>query len=342
MCRFRFRHSDPDRSLSGVRLQQRIGLDPTEFTYDAAAGAWTLTAEQPAAWRVEYLLELLHPDGSVETVVDPNNPRRAPGAFGDKSVAECPEYTPPTWLDAPEAPGTWRELTVAAPRLDGEVAVRLWSPAAPTRRALVAHDGPEYDRLAGLGRFCATAVQGGRVPPFHLVLVAPGARNEWYSANPAYADTLTGAVLPRVAREVGPLDRPVGLGASLGALAMLHVQRRAPEAFAGLFLQSGSFFLPRLDPQERQFGQYQRIIRFVGSTIRSRGRPVPATFTCGLVEENLHNNRHMVCALREQGYPAVLAEVPDAHNFVAWRDAFDPHLVRLLTTVWSPAGAGDA
>ena len=42
------------------------------------------------------------------------------------------------------------------------------------------------------------------------------------------------------------------------------------------------------------------------------------------------NNRLMTEALRARGYPAVLHEQPDMHNYTAWRDAFDPYLTRLL------------
>ena len=49
---------------------------------------------------------------------------------------------------------------------------------------------------------------------------------------------------------------PVGLGASLGALALLHAQRRFPRTFAGLCLQSGSFFVPRFDRHESGFVRY--------------------------------------------------------------------------------------
>ena len=42
------------------------------------------------------------------------------------------------------------------------------------------------------------------------------------------------------------------------------------------------------------------------------------------------NNRLMTQVLRADGYPANLHEVPDMHNYTAWRDAFDPHLTRLL------------
>ena len=76
-------------------------------------------------------------------------------------------------------------------------------------------------------------------------------------------------MLPKLAAELGT-DRPVvGVGASLGALAMLHAQRRHPAGFAGLFLQSGSFFQPRFDRQESGFRRYLRIVRFTGRVLRA-------------------------------------------------------------------------
>jgi len=336
-----FRLGDPDRHLAGVRLVQHAGLpaDRLGFGYDDGDLAWRLELPRPSLWRLEYLLELHHPDGGTELVCDPDNPRRVGGAFGDKSVLECPEYAEPGWLRETAADGSWRELAIPVRGLDAEVAARVWSPNEPTYRMLVAHDGPEYDRIAALGHYTAALVGAGRVPPYHLVLLAPGERNEWYSANPAYARALVGTVLPRLRAELGTAGPVVGMGASLGGLAMLHAQRRYPLAFAGLFLQSGSFFQPRHDRQESAFSRYNRIIRFVRKVLRDRdAAPVPAVLTCGLVEENRFNNRDMAAALARQGYPVELAEVPDAHNYTAWRDAFDPHLTGLLRRIWAPAG----
>src|SRR5262245_52422124 len=112
VCRaseLRFSLPDPDRELAGVRLQQRIGLRPDEFGYDQAKRTWTLTLRRPPAWRVEYLLELRRSNGATELICDPHNPRTVPGAFGDKSVLECPDYRQPAWLTAKAAPGRWAE-----------------------------------------------------------------------------------------------------------------------------------------------------------------------------------------------------------------------------------------
>jgi len=332
---FVFRFADPDRRLAGVRLAQHAGLNGVDFEH--VDGAWCLTTPRPPIQRLEYLFELRHHDGGTELVCDPHNPLRVGGAFGDKSVMECPGYTPPYWLSLPGAEGSWHELTLPAPGIRAHVGVRVWSPAVPTGRILLAHDGPEYDRIGGLVHY-STALQGsGRLPPHHLVLVDPGDRNEWYSASPAYSWTFASDILPRVYAELGTTEPVVGMGASLGGLAMLHAQRRFPAAFAGLFLQSGSFFVPRHDRQESGFRRWLRIVRFTGRVHRADDGPsVPTVLTCGTVEENLPNNRQMARTLARQGYPVELHEVPDAHNYTGWRDAFDPYLTGLLLRVWAP------
>ena len=138
-------------------------------------------------------------------------------------------------------------------------------------------------------------------------------------------------MLPAITGRVATSVR-VGMGTSLGALAMLHAHCRYPDTFDALFLQSGSFFQPRFDSQERRFPYYRRVVRFV-TDVHDGGlppRPVPAVFTCGLIEENIENNRLMVKTLRGRSYPATLHEVPDMHNYTAWRDAFHPYLTELL------------
>src|SRR5262245_23132361 len=195
-----FRVPDPERRLAGVRLVAEVSPRRArpEFDYDEGDRSWRLWWAAPDAWRLEYRLELVHPDGGTEMVCDPDNPLRAAGAFGDRSVLQRPDYAEPGWLRAPDAEGSWRELSIPAPSLGADVWARIWSPAAPTDEILLVHDGPEYDKLGDLGQFCAATIAAGRVPAHHLVLLAPGPRDEWYSANTAYARALGGAVLTRL------------------------------------------------------------------------------------------------------------------------------------------------
>ena len=125
----------------------------------------------------------------------------------------------------------------------------------------------------------------------------------------------------------------IGLGASLGAFALLHAHVREPQVFDALFLQSGSYFQRSTDPQESDFGRYGRMTRFVSGVLRGRaaGRPVPVTLTCGRDEENLANNRNMAAALAASGYDVCFRSVPGGHDWPTWRRGLETNLVELFS-----------
>jgi enterochelin esterase family protein len=338
MAAVAIRLPDPEGTYSAVRLSSDVSGEP----FRREADGWVLELELRDVLRLEYKLEVAHADGGSEWILDPGNPKRTPGAFGEKSVLELPGYTTPGWLEPEGVDGRFDDLPVRGRGLGATVAVRVWSPAdaepGTPLRMLLANDGPEYDALASLTHFNAVMIAEGRLPPHRVALLAPGERNQWYSASAAYARVLAHDIVPALRDAFGLIGAPVAMGASLGALAMLHAQRRFPRIFAGLFLQSGSFFIPRYDAHEGGFERYARIIRFVRETVRDGqyAMPVPTTITVGRAEENAHNNREMARALAAQGYDVSLEEVADMHNYVGWRDAFDPHLTALLQRAWKP------
>jgi enterochelin esterase-like enzyme len=328
------RIDDPDERLAGIRLRADLALaDPGFVRQD---GSWVFHLPDTGLERLEYQLELSDRGGDTRVVCDPTNPERAPGPFGEKSVLLAPGYRAPGWLEQPHVAGT--SDTVAISVLGRELAVGIWSPAGGELPLLVAHDGPEYDELAALTHYAGAMIEAGRVPPFRVALLPPGDRNEWYSASAAYGRALCNRILPKLREHFPVAGLPVGMGASLGGLAMLQAQRTWPGSFAGLFLQSASCFVPRLDRQESGFPRYARIVRFVRSVLRTDAfdEPIPVTMTCGAEEENVYNNRVMASALAAQGYPVQLTEVSDLHNYTAWRDALDPSLTLLLARLWSP------
>ncbi|MFI6812090.1 alpha/beta hydrolase [Nonomuraea sp. NPDC050328] len=312
----------PDRGrLAGVRLYQEVGLRTLDF--EPVAGGWRLVTARPPVSRMEYLFELLHRDGNRETVLDPGNARRVAGVFGDKSVLEFEDYAPPGWLAEPPREGH-RSGTAGRPE------VSWWSPEAGDEPMplLLVHDGPEYDALASLTHYVSAGIAAGRLPRLRVALLHPGERNGSYSVNDDYADALAA-----LARET-PATVRIGMGTSLGALAMLHAHRRHPDLADALFLQSGSFFTDAFDRHERRFPGYARITAFVEEVGRGDPvRPVPVALTCGGAEENLRNNRSMAEILDAQGYKVTFRETRDVHNYTAWRDAFHPSLTRLLQEV---------
>lgn len=246
--------------------------------------------------------------------------------------------TAPAWLAAPADPGVAATLEVPVSSLGGAVAVRTWAPSgAPDDEPLpllLVHDGPDYDALASLTQYLGAGIAGRWLPRLRAALLSAADRNNWYSASARYARALTEQVIPAVTGLVATTAR-VGMGTSLGGLAMQHAHCRRPGTFGGLFLQSGSFFVPRLDPQERRFRYYRRITAFTADLESDGvpGGPVPVSLTCGSIEENVANNRLMLAVLRSAGYPATLHEVRGAHNFIAWRNALHPWLTELLQQV---------
>ena len=319
---------------------------PLEFRRRGRTRTWELQLPRPDGLaRLEYQLQLERADGTIERLVDPANPLRAGGPFGDRSVLEFERYEPPVWLDDEEAPaGKLEPFSFRSPHLRAEVSGELWSAdgADPHTQLplLLVHDGPEYAAHSSLLRLFDSAVAELELRPFRAALLRPpGRRNETYSASTRYANALAREIVPRMA-ELAPTPDLTGarvaMGASLGALAAFHAHRLHRHLFGGLFLQSGSFFRRTTDPQESRFGRFERISRFVGGVLRATAAPapIPVVMTCGRAEENAANNRELRDALARQRYDVRLHEHPDLHNWVSWRDVFHPHLVALLDRLW--------
>jgi enterochelin esterase-like enzyme len=318
-----FRLSDTEHEYADVKVWFDVELG-VELGMAEVKDGWELRLALPDLDCLEYLFDV---DGTL--VPDPGNPDQVEGAFGPHSWLAMPGYEPPGWLDAEGAPGSRHELTA------GEIGVVVWEPAghegAPLPLLLV-HDGAEMDAYGRVVQYAATR------PPMRVGLLSPGSnRDERYAANPAYAAALVGEVIPALIGAFDTKYEPVLMGQSLGGLAALHAAWLYPDAFAGLVLQSGSFFTPELDPQESDYPHFDQVVGFVASLHESTAAPhgfPPVAFTCGLAEENLANNRLLHNHLTALGVPATWGEVRQGHTWMCWRDTLDPHLGALLERAW--------
>ena len=211
------------------------------------------------------------PDGGVEEVCDPANPLRAPGAFGDKSVLEFAGYRPPAWLAAPVLPG-WRPRpgrAVALPAGRGRRTGLGPGGRRPGRAAAVAGRPrrPEYAALSGLTTYAAALTAAGRLARHRVALLGPGNRDEWYSATSATRRRWRWPCCRRSGAGSRSPGRWSAWAPAWGRWPRCTPSAGIPGLFGGLFLQSGSFFTRRLDPQERGFGRYARI-----TAVRRRDR----------------------------------------------------------------------
>ena len=331
--------ADEDSRYTAVRLRTDLLKRKPPLSFTHVDGGWELTLDVPEeARRLEYQLELVHRDGTREIATDPGA-STADGPFGSRSVVELPGYEQPAWLEDQPADGTVAPIEVESPTLRSTLRGLRWDPAGVDTSTplplLVVHDGPEHAAYSHLARYLDVLAARDDVPAFRAALLAPVQRNETYSASPGYASALHDDVLPRL-RESLHATALAGMGASLGALSFLHLHRTHPDSIGGLFLQSGSFFRPRQDAQESGFPRFARITAFVQEVLGATTweDPVPVTMTCGLLEENLDSNGAIADALASQGYGVNLALTGDGHNWVSWRDAYDPSLATLLRTVF--------
>lgn len=343
-----FRVPDPEHALTAVSLWSDVELPDLGVPFGRVDGGWQLRIPLPRLARIEYLFELRGTGSGTTRVLDPTNPLRVGGAFGDHSWLPMPGYRAPDWLLAPEYP----EIRVAHPVPEtpvGEIWAEVWCPAdswpGEPLPVLACHDGPEMDRFGQLTRFVGASIGTGRLPRMRVALLAPGPRNERYAANPAYAAALADHLMPSLLAAFPSTHPPVLMGQSLGALAALHAEWTHPGTFGGLFLQSGSFFTADLDPQESGFGGFAAVTDFTAQLAAGTGgsstspaslsptRP-SVTIVCGTAEENLANNRRTAALLAEQGVDVAWGEVADGHYWTTWRDLLDPHLTELLRKVW--------
>ncbi len=342
----KFRFRDDRAELEQVSLVQEVAWPRTgprleRSLSDGGGAVFEAAFARPPVDRFEYRFEIVRPGGHEETILDPCNERRAAGAFGERSVVEFPEYRQPCWVLDPVTGTSIVEIDIPAPALGADQRAILWSPQGLSPREpaplLVALDGREFGHFSGLWMMLDTLSAGDEIPVMRAVGLHPTNRDTDYTASPGFAGSLANEILPAIGKIVAVSEgrrSRLGLGASLGGLALLHTHRIRPETFGSLFIQSSSLIHHGYMPG---FTHFDRIERFVNQVLVSGfwRDPIPIVMTCGGVEQNLANNRDVVAALCEQGYPAELHIVRDAHNWTAWRDAWTPHLVDLLCKMWS-------
>lgn len=332
-----FRVHDATGEISAMSLVQEVAIPRSGPDFRPVGnGLWAVRFERPEVDRFEYRFETRWPGGDREVILDPDNPKTAPGAFGARSVIEFPGYVAPDWLSAEPPPGAVADLKLPSALLGGDQTCRLWSAHGSTPDAalplLVALDGVEFEQFSGLVRFLDAMSERGLVPPMRALLMQPSQRDDHYSANPVFPRALADEILPAF-EKVAPIAEGrryrAGLGASLGGLALMHAEHTLPDTFGALFLQSSSFLH---HGYMLGFKYYKRVGDFLTVLLEGNpvGEPTDIEITCGTVEFSRSNNIAVAEALERRDNKVGMHLLRDAHNWIAWRDGWTPHLVKLL------------
>ncbi len=306
---------------------------PKPLTFEK--GKWRITLADLPLDRIETAFLVESEAGARRRILDEHAPVVITGGWNERLLST---YRPPSWTRFENAPPcSTSDLRLETALLPTPVRARLLAPAGldPTKTAplVVVHDGSDAVRFGQFDAFLRATVAAKRLRPFRALLLDPIDREEHYSASPEYASVIAREILPQVREHVrvpSGSRHVIGLGASLGALAHLHVATTYPNSYGSLALQSGSYFRSEFDANERWFRHFDRIESFVASIPTRNVRPLHIALSVGRAEENLANNRSLARALRRAGHEVSLKTKRDLHNWVAFRDAFEdvlrPHL----------------
>jgi enterochelin esterase-like enzyme len=294
------------------------GWDPRGAPLERLAplDLWLRREKLPSDARVDYKLVV---DGDWR--LDPVNPLRQRGGFGDNSELQMPGYVPSPWVlrfrNVPE--GRWLAGGEVGAGALGAIQYRVWAPpgveedgAYPTLYVL---DGHEYadSELGALREVLDNLVAAGRIEPVLAVFVDPrvggeNRRGEHYLMNQQFARFLSGALRETVER-VAPADprreaRGV-IGTSLGGLCTAYLAVEAGDTF-GLFaaqspaLQAaGGNFVPELrrrPPDAERF--------WVGT---------------GTLLDTEDEARTLAAELEGLGIPVRYVEAQEGHSWGQWR-----------------------
>ncbi|MGW5333878.1 enterochelin esterase [Streptomyces bauhiniae] len=284
----------------------------------------------PAYWR---WLRLQHR-------ADPFNPRTLPRRWGGSPVpyAELPGAPAASgWEVRDGVPrGTVETHRVPSAHLGGDRRVWLYRPPLPAGHCaelpvLVLLDGEHWQGELGVARMLDNLIADCRIPPVAALLpdsVDSATRWDDLTCRPAYADFLTGELLPWAATRLpltGDPARTVLAGQSLGGLTAAYAACRAPHRFGNVLAQSGSFWWPAA-------GTAAESEWLTGRLAASPRLPVRFRLSFGEQEwVVLPAARRLREALERAGYDdAVYREFNGGHDYLCWRTELADGLAEML------------
>lgn len=271
---------------------------------------------------VYYEYAFLDADGRMRA--DPDNPNRADNPwYPEVSCVRGPDYRPHPLArpDAVRASGRLRRVRLP----DGsgtERRVAIYEPDGLTGPAplAVVHDGTAYQRIAHLPALLELLVGQGRAVPARLAFLDPGRpdlRRSEYGFGEAYLHGLTRELLPRLRDAADATGGTVWIGASLGGLAALRAAWEAPEATAGLVLQSPALLGT---PDERDFYRSRRSWWLDALARDDRALPWRVAQEVGTFDWLHDVNVEAAAALDPRVAAARFTTRSAGHNWTFWRD----------------------
>lgn len=298
----------------------------------AGTDLWWIERTLPADARLDYKFLV---DGESWRL-DPMNPRRCAGGYGENSEVAMPGYAPPPELaDDPDLyvwPGATADLEMESKVFGGMRAYTMYVPGGrrgpqgmPT---IVFLDGGDYLKHANAARLLDVLIARRIIPPVAAVFVPPARRGEEYGGDTkAITAFLADELLPVLRERHGVARDPARtaiVGASLGALAAARIALARPDVFGLVAGQSGAY--GRGDLLALVAGGERRRVRW---------HLVVGTYEDALGGDRDDGNllgaeRRLAAALTAKGYDVEAVERPEGHSWGLWKAQLGRALAWLL------------
>lgn len=280
----------------------------------------------PVDGRVEYKLW-------VDSVwmLDPGNPRKAQGGFGENSELLMPGYgSPPILWTSERRP--LDTLSLGSSYLHRTYPIYVYTPpgASPEKGlpTIYVTDGGEYLSLAGMDRILDRLILSKRIRPVVAVFIDPrtdprdpssNKRMTDYAASDPFLDFLEKEVSPVIRDKyrvsTDPANRLI-LGASMGGLISTYA-----------VLRRGSFITKSASQSPAYLQADSAVIRLLKETDRARGDFYIQTGT-------IHDTRAEALLvnrlLSSKGARVVYEEYHEGHNWTNWRNKLDRILIHFF------------
>lgn len=302
------------------------GWDPSlgKMTRVSGTNFWYRTESFPSDARLDYKIVY---NGSV-WILDPRNPYRVPGGYGDNSELRMPDYVPPTEIEyRSEIPhGQVNSMQFYSEALQNSREIRIYFPhdyfyTQKEYGLVIVHDGLEYLFFAKINNTLDYLIWQKRIQPLLAVFVPPVNRSPEYidQDQDKFTEFIVNELLPYLEAhyriKTGPQNRAT-IGSSAGGNISLWLALKHPEIFGKV-----AAFSPYIEEDIRN--GFQNSNRLDLKIYMLKG-----TFDhISLIHSTI---AAFLPILQEKGYPFVYEEYPEGHSYGLWRAHIDDALIYLF------------
>jgi enterochelin esterase-like enzyme len=302
------------------------GWDPsgTSMTRIQGTSFWHVRRVFQKNARIEYKFVV---DDSL-WMLDPLNPLKAAGGFGDNSELRMPLYEPPPEIECSDSlpHGSVLDTLITSTVLKDSRPVRIYQPPGYPHPGvnypvILVHDGFEYLSLAHMDCILDRLIRQRKIPPVIAIFIPPIYRTEEYIGNKKqdFSDFIVQELMPWIDASYTTSQDPafrLVMGSSAGSNIALWLAMNYPRQFG-----KAALFSAYIEDD---------ILSFFRSHARSNLSVYMNLGTYERLNPVLNSTADFHKILQTNGYEFAYEEYPEGHNYYFWRAHIDDALLFLL------------